>query len=222
VALPSGATPTQALPLGLAPVVYTNQNGAGTISSYFVDLFGHLQLIQTQAPPQGLGAPLGLDLNPTAPYLYVGLPGVSQIGVYRLGLFDTSFVRSIADTGRAPCWVRAARDGRHLYSDNTGSHSISVYDLSDPSNPVETQEVVLNASGATFDFALSPDQRFMYVVDPGRAATTTLPAIPSQVHVLSVNQTNGQLTETAASPVALPASVQPAVPGQRVQGLLVF
>jgi DNA-binding beta-propeller fold protein YncE len=211
--LAAGAVPTQALPLGLAPLVYTNEFGIGTLSSYFLDFFGHLHLIQTQSPPSGLGPALGQDVNPAAPFLYVGLPGAAQIGVYRLSLFHTSFVRSIADTGKAPCWVRVSKNGRYLYSDNTGSHSISVYDLSDPSNPVETQEVVLNKVAAvTFDFALSPDQRFMYVVEAGTS---------NQVHILSVNQTNGQLTETAASPVPLPVE-QPLQPGQRVQGLLVF
>ena len=212
VPLAAGAEPTEALPLGFTPLVYTNQFDAGTLSSYFVDFFGHMHLIQTQTVPQVAGesvppVPLGQDLNPTAPYLYVGLVNVGRIGVFRLGLFDTAYVGTAVDSGKAPCWVRVSKDGRHLYSDNTASHSISVYDLSDPSAPVETQEVVLNNSGPTFDFALSPDGQFMYVIEAGAN---------NQVHILNVSRTNVQLTETAASPVRLP------VQGPRVQGLLVF
>ena len=77
------------------------------------------------------------------------------------------------------------------------------------------QTVVLNGvNGATFDFQLSPDGRFMYVVEG--ATTTSVGGSGNQIHILDVSRGTGRVAEIAASPVNL------GVAGHRVEGLLVF
>jgi DNA-binding beta-propeller fold protein YncE len=233
VSLAAGSVPTEALPRPGTPAVFTNEFGAGTLSEYFLDLSGRLHLSQTQPGPVLAGSttpsgPLGQDVHPFLPYLYAGLPGAAQVAVYRLSQLTETFVGSVPTTngtaaspageGNAPCWVRVSPDGRYLYSDNTGSHSISVFDLKNPAAPVVVETVVLkDVHGATFDFKLSPDGKFMYVVEAATSASeAAAPGSGNQVHILSVNRADGQVTEIAASPVNL------GVAGHRVQGIQVF
>lgn len=233
VPLAAGSVPSEALPWTGTPVVFTNEFGAATVSEYLLDLTGHLHLLQSQPGPVLAGtttpaATLGQDLHPSSPYLYVGMPGAAQIAVYSLAQFTETFIGSVptasgtaaspAGTGNGPCWVHVRRDGRFAYSGNTGSHSISVYDLQNPAVPVAVQTLVLNnVNGATFDFTLSPDQKFMYVVEGATSASeATAPGSGNQVHILTVDQASGQVAEIAASPVNL------GVAGYRVQGALVF
>jgi DNA-binding beta-propeller fold protein YncE len=125
---------------------------------------------------------------------------------------------SPAGSGNTPCWVHVRRDGRYLYSSNTGSSSISVFDLRDPAAPVVVQTQLLNkVHGASFDFEFSPDGLFMYVIEGATAASEAAsPGSGNQVHILSVNQVDGRVSEINASPVNL------GVAGHRVQGALVF
>jgi DNA-binding beta-propeller fold protein YncE len=233
VPLAAGSVPTEALPWAGTSVVFGNEFGASTLSEYSLDFAGHLDLLQRQSGPvlSGTTAPaatLGQDLHPSSPYLYVGLPGANQIAVYHVSQFSETFIQSVATTngsaqsaagtGNVPCWVRVGADGRYLYSDNTGSNSISVFDLRNPAVPAVVQTLVLkDTNGATFDFEFSPDGRFMYVVEGGTSQSEAAsPGSGNQVHVLSVNQANGRVTEIDASPVNL------GVAGRRVQGILVF
>jgi DNA-binding beta-propeller fold protein YncE len=233
VSLTANSLPTQALSSAGTPLVFTNEFGAATISEYFLDFSGHLYRLGSQPGPVLGGATtpaatLGQDLNPLSPYLYVGVPGASQIAVYSIGLSTETFVGSVATTngsaaspagsGNTPCWVHVRRDGRYLYSSNTGSSSISVFDLRDPAAPVVVQTQLLNkVHGASFDFEFSPDGLFMYVIEGATAASEAAsPGSGNQVHILSVNQVDGRVSEINASPVNL------GVAGHRVQGALVF
>ena len=235
VPLAAGSVPTQATPDGVLPLVITNETGAGTHSEYFLDqFFGQLHLLQSQRGPilPGDTTPtgtLGIDVHPFAQYEYVALTGASAIGVYRLGesqgRFNETFVTTVATTngtaasptgsGNAPCWLHVSPDGRYAYTGNTASHSISVFSLQNPAAPVVVQTVVVrNTNTATFDFEFSPDGRFIYFIEAAGALTGA--AAANQVHILSVSQATGQLTEIPASPVVLP------VTGRRVLGAQVF
>jgi DNA-binding beta-propeller fold protein YncE len=235
VPLAAGSVPTQATPDGVLPLVITNETGAGTHSEYFLDLFfGQLHLLQSQPGPilPGNTTPtgtLGIDIHPFAPYEYVALTGASELGVYSLGQsqgqFNETFVGSVATTngtaasptgtGAGPCWLHVSPDGKYAYTGNTGSRSISVFSLQNPAAPVVVQTVVVrDTNSPTFDFEFSPDGRFIYFIEGASALTGA--AAGNQVHILSVSQTTGQLTEIPASPVVLP------VTGRRVLGVEVF
>src|SRR5206468_7768872 len=119
--------------------------------------------------------PLGLALNPLAPLLYVGFTPINQIGVYR---YDAqghlTFLRTVADSGAAVCWLIVNRAGTRLYASNTGDNSISVFDLSDPANPIEMQHLLLRGVGNPFQLALDSEDRFLQVVD--QRASASIPA----------------------------------------------
>ncbi len=222
IQLPAGTLPTQALPVPGTPLVYTNEFLPGTLSSYFLDLAGRLHLIERQAPPLEAGeasqpVPLGQAINPAAPFLYVGLPNVARVAVYRMRQTgELGFVRTVANSGAAVCWLHVSKDSLHLYTANTGDHSISVYDLTRPEQPVERQHLVLNnAAGGVFDFALSPDERFLYAVEEESSPAAS--GLSNQVHILSIDHATGQVAEIAASPLKLPVAA-----GTRPQGVVVY
>ena len=222
VARTAAETPTQALPIDWTPFLLTNEFTGGTISSYFLDLRGRLHLIERQSVPQegneaSQPLPLGLAQNPVAPYVYAGLPNVSKVAVYRWD--DTGhlhYVRTIANSGVAVCWITFSRDGRHMYTTNTIDNSVSVYDARDPAHPVERAHVPLrDAHGGSFQLSLSPDERFLYTIEEENAPAAT--GLSNQVHVLAVSHDGGTLTEVASSPMKLPVPA-----GNRPQGLVVY
>lgn len=222
VPLAAGSFPTQALPVRGTSLLFTNEFLAGTLSSYFLDLRGRLHLTERQAPPRQAGEtsqplPLGQDVNPAAPFLYVGLVNVNRVGVYRVrNTGESEFVRSVANSGQAVCWLHVTKDGQTLYTVNTGDNSVSVYDLRRPDFPVERQRLALRgATGGTFDFALSPDERFLYAIE--EEASPQSAGLSNQVHILSVDHATGRVAEIDASPVKLPVAG-----GTRPQGLLVY
>ena len=60
-------------------------------------------------------------------------------------------VRTVKDSGAAPCWAVVNHAGTRLYATNTGDNWIAVYDLTDPLDPVEIQHFVMDATtGAPF------------------------------------------------------------------------
>jgi 6-phosphogluconolactonase (cycloisomerase 2 family) len=82
----------------------------------------------------------------------VDITFINEIAVYT---YDErgrlSFVGTASDSGKAPCWTVVNHAGTRLYITNTGDNSISVYDLTDPLNPVEIQHFVMaDTTGAPF------------------------------------------------------------------------
>jgi hypothetical protein len=157
------------------------------------------EFADTGAPP----GPLGLAVHPTRRLLYVDFVTISRIGVYRYhqnGRLD--FLRTVPDSGQAPCWALVNKAGTRLYASNTGDSSISVYDISiDPTEPVEIQHVKLRTTGNCFQFALDSTEKFLHVVTQGGSLTS--PPTANGLNVLSVAP-DGTLTEVPSSPTILP------------------
>jgi 6-phosphogluconolactonase (cycloisomerase 2 family) len=131
------------------------------------------------------------------------------------GSGQLTFLRSAADSGAAVCWLTVNKAGTRLYASNTGDNSISVFDLSDASHPVEIQHVTLNGVGSSFQFALDNQENFLHVVDQRSSANVPL-GQGNALHVLRVNP-DGTLAEVVSSPTTL------ALPqGTRPQGVAAF
>jgi hypothetical protein len=116
---------------------------------------------------------LGLQDHPTLPILYVGFPLRFQLGVYtwdrRTGRLTLRNV--VGNSGQVICWIQISEDGRFLYTTNQLDSTVSVYDLSDPINPVEVDfRDLLLAPGATMgglasqEF-LAPGGRCLYALE---------------------------------------------------------
>lgn len=93
-------------------------------------------------------------------------------------VLDNSGITTIngasADKQTAPCWVALTNDGQFLYTTNTGTGTVSGYevdfggDLRLLNSDGETAS--LGASSAPIDLGVSGDSRFLYVLAPGTGA----------------------------------------------------
>jgi 6-phosphogluconolactonase (cycloisomerase 2 family) len=111
-------------------------------------------------------------------------------------------LRSVPDSGKAPCWALVNKDGTRLYASNTGDSSISVFDISlDPTEPVEIQKVSLKTTGSCFQFALDSTGRFLHVVT--QQASPKQDVTANGLNVLAVAP-DGTLSEVPSSPTLLP------------------
>jgi len=219
--LPVGSAPSQALTANDRPFVFDAEFLGGRLASY--RLFPNGRLFAN--PPQPLPAsesvggtaplPLGLWANPDARQLYVGFVTVNKIGVYT---WDENgvpvFERTVPNSGTAICWLRTNRAGTRLYTANTGSSTISVYDATDPAEPKEIQAIHTSGPGALFQLALDPTERFLFVI--GQRGSHA--AQGNALHVLAVDDEDGTLSEVPSSPVPLTLQSLDARP----QGVAVF
>jgi DNA-binding beta-propeller fold protein YncE len=119
---------------------------------------------------------------------------INKVAVYR---YDEkgrlSFVTAVADSGAAPCWAIVNHTGTRLYATNTGDNSVSVFDLTDPLNPVEIQHFLMdNTTGHPYSTVIDSSERFIYVSSEQDTATATPAA--NAFHTLQVDS-YGTLTE---------------------------
>jgi 6-phosphogluconolactonase (cycloisomerase 2 family) len=172
----------------------------------------------------GLGAPvtppllLGLAQHPTQNIIYAGLTAASQVGVFTFdGAGNLSLAGTVPVQGKGPCWTLVSASGRFLYTVDTGTNSVGVFSLADPTDPVQIQEFALggplnsandpNAALETtdFEFALDPSGNALYVIDHQTDAAGNFPQ-GNALHVLSVGP-NGMLSESSSSPLFLPSDI---------------
>ena len=168
---------------------------------------------------------IGLGTHPTLPILYVGFTTAAKMGVYRYsgGGEDSeragglTFVRAVPNSGVGICWILLNREGTRIYTVNTFDNSVSVYDSTDPWNPVEIQHLpMVGNTGGPTQLALDRSEQFLYVLS-GRVETFSLP-FSNAIHVLQVGS-DGKLTEAAGSPT----TVAPFISGNTtVQGIAVY
>jgi hypothetical protein len=221
ISLPLGSAPSQALTANNRPFVFDAQFLGGRLTSYRLFPNGRLLANSPQPLPasESVGAtaplPLGLWANPNARQLYVGFVTVNKLGVYTWDEDGVPiFERTVANSGTAICWLRTNRAGTRLYTANTGSSTVSVYDTTDPAEPKEIQAIQTSGPGALFQLALDPTERFLYVI--GQRGSHAAPG--NALHVLAVDEEDGTLSEVPSSPV--PITLQS--PDARPQGVAVF
>jgi hypothetical protein len=138
--------------------------------------------------------PLGLRTHPDLRILYVDITTISEVAVYRHDERGRlSFVRTVADSGKAPCWAIVNHAGTRFYATNTGDNSIPVYDLTGPPNPVEIQHFVMaDTTGAPFSTVIDSSDHFIYVSSEQASASATPEG--NGFHTLKVDS-DGTLSE---------------------------
>jgi len=221
ISLPVGSAPSQALTANDRPFVFDAQFLGGRLASYRLFPNGLLLANPLQPLPasESVGGtaplPLGLWANPDARQLYVGFVTVNKLGVYTWDEDGVPILeRTVANSGKAICWLRTNRAGTRLYTVNTGSSTVSVYDTTDPAEPKEIQAVHTAGPGALFQLALDPTERFLYVI--GQRGSHA--ALGNALHVLAVDEEDGTLSEVSSSPVPITLQSLDARP----QGVAVF
>lgn len=182
-------------------------------------------------PTQRLG-PDDVDQNIVADaarrLLFVANGGSNTIAVLRMAADGAlTYVTAAANSGAAICWVRATRTGRALYTSNTLTNSVSRYDATSPLAPVERQHLVLREPGPaypltgmpvptsqSFQLALAPDERTLYVVSQHASPDFAAPN-GNWLHAVAV-AADGTMSE-AVAPLQLPVATR-----TRPRGVVVF
>jgi 6-phosphogluconolactonase (cycloisomerase 2 family) len=224
VSVAYNSSPSQALTAFRGSFLFGADFFGGLLQSFSIDEDGRLRQNSPQALPNSIFAgqtaghqPLGMRTHPNLPILYVDITPISRVAVYRYDERGVlSFVRTVNDSGTAPCWAVVNHTGTRLYATNTGDNSIAVYDLTDPLDPVEIQHFVMDATtGAPFSTVIDQSDEFIYVSSEQSSANSA-PA-GNAFHTLKVNP-DGTLTEPF-SPTVLPIGGNVPV---RAQGISVF
>jgi len=201
VSIAIGSSPSQALVIPETHLFFGTDFLTGLIERFKFDDEGKLH----QLPPLALPAseftdtktprlPLGLWNHPYLPLVYVGFVSDNKVGVYEYDLEGSlRFRRAVPNSGAAVCWLRTNRAGTRLYTADTITNSISVYDLTDPEYPVQIQELNLSGEGNVLQISLSTDEQSLYALSSRGNA-----AIPegqgNELHILTIEQT-GKVAE---------------------------
>ena len=211
-----GSSPSQVYLAPNAPLLFGADFLGGLVQTMLIDGDGQL----LPYPPQPLPAsefaaattprlPLGLWSHPSLPILYVGFVTDNRLGVYDYSAAGfLRFIRSVPNSGQAICWLRTNKAATRLYSSNTTTNSMSVYDLSDAENPVELQSLVLSGLGNVLQFSLSTNEKELYALS-SRGSASIPEGQGNILHVLKVAE-DGSMTETSHPVVfSLPAGTRP-------------
>lgn len=192
--LAAASGPSQALVLGRGHLVFGLELFTSRIASYRYNRGGLISEISSIGPPTTDGAFLGEILHPHQRVLYAGLVLTKELGVYS---FDSagviSFVRAVSNDGTDICWLKMNAAGTRLYSSESVTNTLTVYDTTDALNPVQIQHLPLNApDGFVINIALDPTEKFLYAL------------AGHSIHILNVDAA-GMLSETVA-PAVIPTS----------------
>ena len=184
--LAAGSSPAQALVPSFRKLVVGVELSTSRVVSYKLNSNGTMSQVTALGPPPGGTNLLGEWSSPTSRVIYVGvpIPGPDLVGVYNYNTTagTLTFNKTVSDPGVAVCWTRVNNAGIRLYTAESTSQTVSVYDVSHPVSPVLKQHITV--AGAPSNLALDPTQRFLYVL----SAQT--------LHTLNIN-TSGLLKETA-------------------------
>jgi len=203
VTLPFGASPSQAA-IGQQHLVFGMQFAGAAVGvpsqiySYRIRSNGTLKLNSTVQTPTG-NVFLGEVVHPTQNILYAALPADNQIAVYQYSVPAgvMTYQTSVSTTGTLPCWLAINAAGTRLYSGNTASNSITLFDLTNPLLPVELQSLTLTpttANSGVTNMRFDPTGQFLYAISNSSTS--------SSLHILNV-ASDGTMTETV-TPLTLP------------------
>ena len=218
VNLPDNSQPTQVLTTNTGRFIFTCEFFGGTVRSFVVDDERTLRQVDVQTPPIQPGStkpplPLGLWAHDRAPILYVAFVTAGLLGVYRWDQTGRlTFLRAAPTAGAAICWLRTAFRGSRLYSMNTGDNSISVFDTSKPEQPKEIQHLVIGGLGGIVQFEVSPDQRFLYIIEQlNKPDNPAAVAQGNRIRVATIDPATGLVAELPAATLRIdvPANTIP-------------
>jgi 6-phosphogluconolactonase len=97
-----------------------------------------------------------------------GAPNGSNVSSYRIG-FDGSITLTqgpVATGQTAACWVVLTENGRNIYTTNTASNTLSLYDVYSYSGNIKLNQSIAATSGAgPIDAALTDNSKYLYVLN---------------------------------------------------------
>ncbi len=78
---------------------------------------------------------------------------------------------AVTNTQAASCWISVTRSAREAYISNTGSGTLSSYEIGAGGQLTLQKAVAANPGGAPIDSTLSRDGRYLYVVESAQGKT---------------------------------------------------
>ncbi len=158
-------------------LLLVTEKNTNLIDIFEVDDGGRIE--QAASLPSNNATPFGFSFGPHGIVIVSeaagGAPGASTLSSYRVidGHSDNDTLetisKSVPDTQAAACWVVITRGGRHAFTSNTASGTVSSYRVSHGGDLSLMAAVAANlgaGSGPT-DMALSGNSRFLYVLNSG-------------------------------------------------------
>jgi 6-phosphogluconolactonase (cycloisomerase 2 family) len=165
--------------------------------------------VPTGIPTSLLSIPLGMAVHPSKPYYYINAVVGGHLGVYKYNAAGRlTFLRAINNPKTFKmCWDTMTSNGRVLYTSNTGTQDISVYDTSKPAQPQRIQLVKVKGHQPTTELTIESTQHFLFVLTPhvdadAGALRSTPQYRTNEVHVFAIGS-KGRLTELKSSPIHL-------------------
>ncbi len=166
--LPAGSSPAMALfrPTG-ANQFFGLEFMHQTVTAYSLTRAGVMSVINTSTPPGSTPVVVGGVAIPNTKGFYVGLPAQHQVGVYSYNTSGSmTFLKTVNNTGMAICWLSMNAAGTRLYTSETASGTISVYDTTNTKTPVLLQHLSVSGTGALpAHQKVDPTGKFLYVLD---------------------------------------------------------
>jgi DNA-binding beta-propeller fold protein YncE len=155
--------------------------------------------------------------------LYTNSTTSENLAVYTFDETGLKFAGASRNPGAGlPCWFLMNRGGTRLYTLNSLSNTISIFDTSHPLHPefiTSVQTSIKFGFGTPSQFVFDPSQRLMWVSSPRNfdlMGALGGPPVPpdhgSVLHTFSVDA-DGMLQELATSPVRLPLPVDTTADG---------
>ncbi len=202
ITYPASSLPAQALVSPSGRFMFVVQfMGGGALTSYDVGAGGKLVLNNSLTPSKGTVF-LGAAANAKQRAIYVGLPDVNMVGTYTYSSAGViAFSHLTTNPGLQVCWMTGNKLGTRLYTTETNSNSITVYDTSGANftKPKELQHLPLMPGGLATNVKIDPTGSYLYVLGlndpPG--------GVGNYLHVLNISSADGTVTETVA-PTAIP------------------
>jgi hypothetical protein len=215
VSVAAGTSPSQALLPAGTNLLFGADFLGGLLQHFRLDGDGELHPLSPIALPASEFAattprfPLGLWSNPKAPILYVGYVTANKMGVYSYNeQGGLKFLRTVPNAGQGICWIRSNQSGTRLYTTDTTTNQVSVYDSTDAEYPIEIQTLTLSGVGNAFQLSLSNNGKSLYVLSQ-RAATSIPEGQGNVLHSLSIKD-DGTLQEIGSGIVFnLPSGTRP-------------
>jgi 6-phosphogluconolactonase (cycloisomerase 2 family) len=139
-------------------LVTTKKNGS--ILGWGVHPDGRLDASATQSTPAGQ-VPFSFEFG-RAGHLLVSEAGTASVSSYAVGAHGgvTATFGPVTDNGSATCWIH--RVGNFVYVSNTGSNTLSRYELVGNDQLALVEQTAATTSGGPTDLATSGNGQFLY------------------------------------------------------------
>ncbi|MBA3916113.1 MAG: beta-propeller fold lactonase family protein, partial [Acidobacteriales bacterium] len=164
IGLPAGTSPAQVLIEPNSNNFFGMEFTQSRIASYSLNRLGQMSPINSVTT---LAPVVGAALHPTVKALYATLPPAHSVGVFTWNSAgNLSLLGNVNDKGQAVCWATVNAAGTRLYTSETTSGTLTVFDLSNTKQPVQLQHLSVSGVGALpTHLKIDPTGKFLYVLD---------------------------------------------------------